>query len=226
MLCKAFLWSYYGYPNSNYEGVNVEVMRYKNGEIMARDEAARGTLPEVDYVAGIPDSGVPHAMGYAQESGYTYARPFVKYTPTWPRSFTPASQNAVLNANYMMNKLKDLYTMAYDEVCMHEFVMSLADLKKKTGISAMDIAKGLLDNGIHPPTMYFPLIVEEALMVEPTETESKETLDEAVEVLRKLYEIAETDAEQLHQAPVTTPVTRMDEVGAARHPYLRYEWQD
>ena len=87
-----FLWSYYGYPNSNYEGVNVEVMRYKNGEIMARDEAARGTLPEVDYVAGIPDSGVPHAMGYAQESGYTYARPFVKYTPTWPRSFTPASQ--------------------------------------------------------------------------------------------------------------------------------------
>ena len=77
---------------SNYEGVNVEVMRYKNGEIMARDEAARGTLPEVDYVAGIPDSGVPHAMGYAQESGYTYARPFVKYTPTWPRSFTPASQ--------------------------------------------------------------------------------------------------------------------------------------
>ena len=90
----------------------------------------------------------------------------------------------------------------------------------------MDIAKGLLDNGIHPPTMYFPLIVEEALMVEPTETESKETLDEAVEVLRKLYGIAETDAEQLHQAPVTTPVTRMDEVGAARHPYLRYEWQD
>ena len=73
----AFLWSYYGYPNSNYEGVNVEVMRYKNGEIMARDEAARGTLPEVDYVAGIPDSGVPHAMGYAQESGYTYERPFV-----------------------------------------------------------------------------------------------------------------------------------------------------
>ena len=149
------------------------------------------------------------------------------YVKTLGREGIPeASQNAVLNANYMMNKLKDLYAMAYDEVCMHEFVMSLADLKKKTGISAMDIAKGLLDNGIHPPTMYFPLIVEEALMVEPTETESKETLDEAVEVLRKLYEIAETDAEQLHQAPVTTPVTRMDEVGAARHPYLRYEWQD
>ena len=87
----AFLWSYYGYPNSNYEGVNVEVMRYKNGEIMARDEAARGTLPEVDYVAGIPDSGVPHAMGYAQESGYTYARPFVKYTPI-PSEGEPENQ--------------------------------------------------------------------------------------------------------------------------------------
>lgn len=88
----AFLWSYYGYPNSNYEGINVEVMRYKNGAIMARDEALNGTLPDVDYVAGIPDSGVPHAMGYAHECGIEYARPFVKYTPTWPRSFTPANQ--------------------------------------------------------------------------------------------------------------------------------------
>lgn len=135
-----------------------------------------------------------------------------------------ASRNAVLNANYMMDKLKDLYSMAYDEVCMHEFVMSLSDLKKKTGVSAMDIAKGLLDHGIHPPTMYFPLIVEEALMVEPTETESKETLDEAVQVFRELYEMAETEAESLHAAPVKTPVTRLDEVGAARHPQLRYHF--
>lgn len=137
-----------------------------------------------------------------------------------------ASKNAVLNANYMMNKLKDLYTMAYDEVCMHEFVMSLADLKKQTGVSAMDIAKGLLDFGIHPPTMYFPLIVDEALMVEPTETESKETMDEAIAVFRKLYETAGEDAESLHNAPMTTPVTRMDEVGAARHPILRYQFED
>jgi glycine dehydrogenase subunit 2 len=135
-----------------------------------------------------------------------------------------ASKNAVLNANYMMAKLKDLYTMAYDEVCMHEFVMSLSDLKKKTGVSAMDIAKGLLDNGIHPPTMYFPLIVDEALMIEPTETESKETLDQAIAVFRELYALAETEAEKLHEAPVTTPVTRLDEVGAARHPVIRYEF--
>ena len=88
----AFLWSYYGYPNSNYEGLNVEVMRCRNGEIMARDEAANGTLPDVDYVAGVPDSGVPHAIGYANQSQKTFARPFVKYTPTWARSFTPSNQ--------------------------------------------------------------------------------------------------------------------------------------
>ena len=87
-----FLWTYYGYPNSNYEGVNVEVMRYHNGDIMARQELAQGRLPDVDYVAGVPDSGVPHAIGYANRSGKPFARPFVKYTPTWPRSFTPDNQ--------------------------------------------------------------------------------------------------------------------------------------
>lgn len=88
----AFLWTYYGYPNSNYEGVNVEVMRYRNGEIMARDEVAQGRLPKVDYVAGVPDSGVPHAIGFSNRSGKPFARPFVKYTPTWPRSFMPTNQ--------------------------------------------------------------------------------------------------------------------------------------
>ena len=88
----AFLWTYYGYPNSNYEGRNVEVMRYKNGEIMARNEMADGTMPDVDYVAGVPDSGLPHAIGYANLSHKPFARPFVKYTPTWPRSFTPEDQ--------------------------------------------------------------------------------------------------------------------------------------
>ncbi|MDI9591096.1 MAG: amidophosphoribosyltransferase [Acidobacteriota bacterium] len=88
----AFLWVYYGYPNSNYEGVNVELMRYRNGALMARDDAAHGLLPEVDYVAGVPDSGLPHGIGYATESGKPFARPFVKYTPTWPRSFMSANQ--------------------------------------------------------------------------------------------------------------------------------------
>ena len=88
----AFLWSYYGYPNSNYEGRNVEVMRCRNGEIMAHNEFAAGTLPDVDYVAGVPDSGIPHAIGYANYSHKPFARPFVKYTPTWARSFTPSNQ--------------------------------------------------------------------------------------------------------------------------------------
>ena len=88
----AFLWTYYGYPNSNYEGKNVELMRYRNGELIAKAEAERGTMPDVDYVAGVPDSGLPHAIGYANYSHKPFARPFVKYTPTWPRSFMPANQ--------------------------------------------------------------------------------------------------------------------------------------
>ncbi len=133
-----------------------------------------------------------------------------------------AAENAVLNANYMMARLREKYAMACDGLCMHEFVMTLEDLKEETGVSAMDIAKGLLDNGIHPPTMYFPLIVHEALMVEPTETESKETLDEACDVFLKLWDLAHTDPQALHDAPVTAPVRRLDEVEAARHPVLRY----
>ena len=89
----AFLWTYYGYPNSNYEGKNVELMRYRNGELIAKAEAERGTMPDVDYVAGVPDSGLPHAIGYANYSHKPFARPFVKYTPTWPRSFMPANQD-------------------------------------------------------------------------------------------------------------------------------------
>ena len=100
----AFLWTYYGYPNSNYEGVNVELMRYRNGEIMARDEVARGKLPKVDYVAGVPDSGLPHAIGFANRSGKPFARPFVKYTPTWPRSFMPENQ-AVRNQVAKMKQI-------------------------------------------------------------------------------------------------------------------------
>ena len=88
----AFLWTYYGYPNSNYEGVNVEVMRCRNGSIMARNESANGTMPDVDYIAGVPDSGLPHAIGYANHSHAPFARPFIKYTPTWARSFTPSNQ--------------------------------------------------------------------------------------------------------------------------------------
>ena len=137
-----------------------------------------------------------------------------------------ASKNAVLNANYMMNKLAAKYDIAFNpKVCMHEFVMDIGRQARETGVTAMDIAKGLLDNNIHPPTMYFPLTVHEALMAEPCETESKETLDQAIEVFMALNELAYSDPEALHNAPVKTPVTRLDEVGAARHPVLKYEFK-
>ncbi|GHV30004.1 putative glycine dehydrogenase (decarboxylating) subunit 2 [Synergistales bacterium] len=134
-----------------------------------------------------------------------------------------AARNAVLNANYMMKGLSDIYDVAYPGICMHECVLSLENLKKEYGVSAMDIAKSMLDHGMHPPTMYFPLIVREALMIEPTETESRETLDEAIAVLRELYETAKSDPQSLRDAPKNTPARRLDETRAARHPVLRYK---
>ena len=116
--------------------------------------------------------------------------------------------------------------MAYDHVCMHEFVMSLEQMKKENGVTAMDIAKALLDGGIHPPTMYFPLIVHEALMVEPTETETKETLDEAVALFRQIHEEALRHPEIMAEKPEKTPIRRPDEVLAARSPVIRYAFED
>ena len=145
------------------------------------------------------------------------------YVLTLGREGIPeAAKNSVLNANYMMKRLSEKYAMAYAGPCMHEFVMTLQDLKDETGCSAMDIAKGLLDHGIHPPTMYFPLIVHEALMVEPTETESQETMDEVCGVFLSLWDLAHENPQALHDAPTRTPVGRLDEVGAARNPVLRY----
>jgi glycine dehydrogenase subunit 2 len=135
-----------------------------------------------------------------------------------------SSENAVLNANYMLQLLKDTFDIPFPGPCMHEFVISLEELKKEKGVSALDFAKTLLDYGMHPPTMYFPLIVHEALMVEPTETETKETLEEAVTVYKKIYERALEDPNSLHLCPVNTPVGRPDEVKAARNPVLRYQF--
>ena len=135
-----------------------------------------------------------------------------------------ASAGAVLNANYLMKQLAGAYDMSYDTQCMHEFVMTLQGLAHDTGVTAMDVAKRLLDFGMHPPTMYFPLIVHEALMVEPTETESMETLDEAARVFLDILAEAKTAAESLHHAPHDCPIGRPDEVTAARSPILRYDF--
>ena len=132
-----------------------------------------------------------------------------------------ASQNAVLNANYLRVLLKEHCPTSNEGLCMHEFVLTLEELHKETGVSASDLAKGMLDCGMHPPTMYFPLIVHEALMFEPTETETKDTLDEAAEAVISLLKEARSNPEALHSAPVTTPIGRPDEVAAARTPIIR-----
>jgi glycine cleavage system P protein (glycine dehydrogenase) subunit 2 len=132
------------------------------------------------------------------------------------------SDDAVLAANYLRVRLASAYDLPYDRVCKHEVVFSGRRQKRQDGVTTLDIAKAILDHGVHPPTIYFPLIVEEALMIEPTETESLETLDSFVEIMRSIADQARTDPAALKRAPVTTPVGRLDEAGAARHPDLRY----
>ena len=129
------------------------------------------------------------------------------------------SENAILNANYLKSRLKKIFDVPYDGYCMHEFVLS-GKRQKAKGVKALDIAKRLLDFGVHAPTIYFPLIVEEALMIEPTETESKETLDEFIEILTEINHEIDRDPEKVLNAPHTTPVRRLDEVLAARTPNL------
>lgn len=131
-------------------------------------------------------------------------------------------QLAVLNANYLKESLKDDYKLVYPQACMHEVVFDgLKD--KSTGIKTLDVAKRLLDFNVHPPTIYFPLVVSEALMMEPTETESKETLDHYIKVLKQIAKEAKENPDILREAPHTTPVRRLDEVTAAREPKLKFK---
>lgn len=136
-----------------------------------------------------------------------------------PDGLRRVAEHAVLNANYLLHKVKPILDIPYGERCMHEFVASAARLKQETGITAMDLAKRLLDDGFHAPTVYFPLTVPEALMIEPTETESCETLDAFAEALARMVN---EDPQELHLAPTTSPVRRPDEVRAARHPILKW----
>jgi glycine dehydrogenase subunit 2 len=136
------------------------------------------------------------------------------------------SEVAVLNANYLLARLKregvlQYLPAAYDRICMHEFVLSGAPMKRELGIKTLDLAKRLLDHGVHPPTVYFPLIVDEALLIEPTETETKETLDRFAEIVAEILREAREDPEIARNAPYTTPVRRLDEAAAARRPIVR-----
>jgi glycine dehydrogenase subunit 2 len=145
------------------------------------------------------------------------------------RAYGPAlkemSEVAVLNANYVLARLKDAYELPFDRLCTHEFVLSARTLKREHGVTALDVAKRLMDYGFHPPTIYFPLIVPEALMIEPTETETKETLDAFCDAMIAIAREAAERPELLKEAPHHRPVRRLDEVRAVKQPVVKYEFE-
>src|SRR5947208_11407716 len=157
-----------------------------------------------------------------------YTGPFGVFVRSYAyiRSYGPRlremSEVAVLNANYVLARLKDAYDLPFDRLCMHGFVLSARTLKREHGITALDVAKRLMDYGFHPPTIYFPLVVSEALMIEPTETEPKERLDAFADAMLAIAREAENEPEGVKAAPTSRPVRRVDEVKAARHPVFRY----
>jgi len=132
----------------------------------------------------------------------------------------------VLNANYLLARLRDAYEIPYDRHCMHEFVASAKTLRRNHGVTALDVAKRLMDHGFHPPTIYFPLNVPEALMIEPTETEAIETLDAFVDAMLEIADEAARDPDAVRAAPTTQVVGRLDEVRAVKQPVLRYLYED
>ena len=136
------------------------------------------------------------------------------------------SEAAVLNANYLLARLRDAYDLPYDRLCMHEFVVSARTLKREHGVTALDVAKRLIDHGFHPPTIYFPLVVAEALMIEPTETETVETLDAFAEAMLDIAREAVDDPEALKRAPTNAVVGRLDEVKAAKRVVVRYGFEE
>ncbi len=171
------------------------------------------------------DTDLPNTMG--RVSGFygnmaVLVRAYAYIITMGSDGLQKASEYAVLNANYLKEKLKKTYHLYYNNVCMHEFVLSAKKMKEEFGVTALDIAKGLLDYGVHPPTIYFPLIVPEAIMIEPTETESKETLDSFVDAMLEIYKKAKENPEELHEAPLNTAVRRVDEVMAVKQPILKW----
>jgi glycine dehydrogenase subunit 2 len=157
-----------------------------------------------------------------------FVRAYAYIRSLGPDGLREASETAVLNANYLLARLREgdpgrLLPLAYGKLCMHEFVLSGGPMKRELQIRTVDLAKRLLDFGYHPPTVYFPLLVEEALMVEPTETETRETLDGFAETVAEILAEAARDPKVALEAPHTTPVGRLDEAGAARQPVVRQE---
>lgn len=203
-----------GGPGSGPVGVKKELIPYLPKPVLTKKDGIF-----------VWDEDRPHSIGRVKPyygnfgilvRAYTYIRSM------GPDGLKEVSENAVINANYMMRKLAPYYELPYDRHCKHEFVLS-GKRQKKLGVRTLDIAKRLLDFGFHPPTIYFPLNVEECLMIEPTETESKETLDSFIEAMIQIAKEAEEQPEIVQEAPHTTVIRRLDETAAARKPILRFK---
>ena len=201
-----------------------------SGPVLVRADLARylpepvaektGDGPDSTYRLAAPADSIGPLNGF-HGSFSIAARAYAYIRALGIEGLQSVSENAIIGANYIQAGLKDRYDLAADRYCMHETVLS-ASRQKKRGVSGLDIAKRLLDFGIHAPTMYFPLIVEEALMIEPTESESKETLDHFIAVMRQIDDEVDSAPELIHDAPHDLPVTRLDEATAARRPVLRW----
>ena len=193
-------------------------------QVVRRESTTNGSEPFYDLDYDRPKS-IGRLRGFQGNYG-VFVRSYAYIRSLGAPGLREASEVAVLNANYLLALLRrkgvaEYLPAAYDRVCMHEFVLSGEPMRRELHIKTLDLAKRLLDHGVHPPTVYFPLIVDEALMVEPTETETKETLDHFAEIIAEILREAREDPAVAHGAPYTTPVRRLDEAGAARRPVVR-----
>jgi glycine dehydrogenase subunit 2 len=198
-----------GGPGAGPVGVAPSLVEFLPISVVAQDKEGKFYL----------DYNKPNSIGYIAPFYGNFGvilKTYVYILLLGKEGLIAASEAAVLAANYLRVSLRDDYDLPYDRVCMHECVFSASRQKEQNGILALDIAKYLIDSGIHPPTVYFPLIVKEAMMIEPTESESKETLDSFIEVMKKIAKLAEDDPAALKEAPVKMPVKRLDETKAAR----------
>jgi glycine dehydrogenase subunit 2 len=197
-----------------------------NGGRSSADADRPGAVFDLDYGEGVVGSkSIGRLRGFQGNYG-CFVRAYAYICSLGAEGLRDASETAVLNANYLLARLREhgvaeYLPLAYGDLCMHEFVLSGGPMKRELGIKTLDLAKRLLDFGFHPPTVYFPLLVDEALMVEPTETETRETLDAFADAVAAILREAAADPEIARTAPHTTPVRRLDEVAAAKHPVIR-----
>ncbi len=208
-----------GGPGSGPVGVVERLVDFLPGPVVAQDaELSDDEAPYFTFVT--PPKSIGPVKSFWGHFG-VLARAHTYIRMLGDEGMKRVAEHAVLNANYLLSRIKDVYPLPYDRICMHEFVVA-GHFAEAPGVRALDIAKRLIDYGLHPPTNYFPLIVHEALMMEPTETESQQSIDAYADILLKIAEEARTHPEVLHDAPHHTPVRRLDEVRAARQPVLRY----